>query len=50
VTGVNKEERYVVANSSDRSQVHIPYDYLILATGQRHIFCRWMRSAAGTWA
>jgi len=38
VTGVNKEERYVVANSSDRSQVHIPYDYLILATGQRHSY------------
>ena len=38
VIGVNKEERYVVANSSDRSQVHIPYDYLILATGQRHSY------------
>jgi len=38
VTGVNKEERYVVANSPDRSQVHIPYDYLILATGQRHSY------------
>ncbi|HTQ49263.1 MAG TPA: NAD(P)/FAD-dependent oxidoreductase, partial [Candidatus Acidoferrales bacterium] len=38
VTGVNKEEQYVVANSSDRSQVHIPYDYLILATGQRHSY------------
>src|SRR6266404_1124262 len=38
VTGVNKEERYVLANSADRSQVHIPYDYLILATGQRHSY------------
>jgi len=38
VTGVNKEQRYVVANSSDRSQVQIPYDYLILATGQRHSY------------
>jgi len=38
VTGVNKEERYVVVNSSDRSQVHFPYDYLILATGQRHSY------------
>ena len=38
VTGVNKEECYIVANSADRSQVHIPYDYLILATGQRHSY------------
>ena len=38
VTGVNKEQRYVIANSSDRSQVHIPYDYLVLATGQRHSY------------
>src|SRR5258706_966043 len=40
VTGVNKEERYVLANSADRSQVQIPYDYLILATGQRHSYFR----------
>src|ERR1700690_1218112 len=38
VTSVNKEERYVIANSSDRSQIHVPYDYLILATGQRHSY------------
>src|SRR5437870_6183750 len=38
VTGVNKEERYVLANSVDRSQVQIPYDHLILATGQRHSY------------
>ncbi len=38
VTGVNKEERYVLANSADRSQVRIPYDCLILATGQRHSY------------
>ena len=38
VTGVNKEERYVLANSADRSQAQIPYDYLILATGQRHSY------------
>ncbi|MDB6015913.1 MAG: pyridine nucleotide-disulfide oxidoreductase, partial [Pedosphaera sp.] len=38
VTSVNKEERYVVANSADRSQVHIHYDYLLLATGQRHSY------------
>src|SRR5258708_5601178 len=38
VTGVNREERYVIANSSDRSQIHVSYDYLILATGQRHSY------------
>src|ERR1700747_2293254 len=38
VTGVNREQRYVIATSSDRSQVHIPYDYLVLATGQRHSY------------
>ncbi len=38
VTGVNKEQRYVIAKSVDRSEVHIPYDYLILATGQRHSY------------
>src|SRR5713101_3278300 len=36
VSAVNKEQRYVVASSADRSEVQIPYDYLILATGQRH--------------
>ena len=38
VTGVNKEQRYIVANSADRKEVHIPYDYLILATGARHSY------------
>jgi len=38
VTGVNKEQRYVVVNSQDRSEVHVLYDYLILATGQRHSY------------
>ena len=38
VTGINKEQRYLVVNSTDRSQVHISYDYLILATGQRHSY------------
>ena len=33
VTGVNKEQRCVVARSADRLDVPIPYDYLILATG-----------------
>src|SRR5258705_5258251 len=38
VTGVSKEQRYVVISLTDRSQVQIPYDYLILATGQRHSY------------
>jgi NADH dehydrogenase FAD-containing subunit len=38
VTGVNKEQRYVVANTADREEVHIRYDYLILATGARHSY------------
>src|SRR5215470_9018998 len=38
VAGVNKEQRYVVANSADREEVRIPYDYLILATGARHSY------------
>ena len=38
VTGVNKEKRYVVANTADRRDVSIPYDYLILATGARQSY------------
>jgi NADH:quinone reductase (non-electrogenic) len=38
VSGVNKEERYVIAHSADKVSVHIPYDYLILATGARHSY------------
>jgi NADH dehydrogenase len=38
VTGVNKEERYVIASSADRRDVTIPYDYLILATGVSHSY------------
>ncbi len=38
VTAVNKEERYVVASSDDRREVHLPYNYLILATGARHSY------------
>src|SRR6478752_7016343 len=38
VIEVNKEQRYVLASSADRSDVHINYDYLILATGQRHSY------------
>jgi NADH:ubiquinone reductase (H+-translocating) len=38
VTGVNKENRFVTGNSVDRSDVPIPYDYLILATGVTHSY------------
>jgi NADH dehydrogenase FAD-containing subunit len=38
VTGVNKEERYVIASSADRRDVPIRYDYLILATGVSHSY------------
>ena len=38
VTGVNKEQRYIVANSADRRDVPIHYDYLILATGVSHSY------------
>ncbi len=38
VTGVNKEERYVLASSVDRQDVPIHYDYLILATGVSHSY------------
>jgi NADH:ubiquinone reductase (H+-translocating) len=38
VTAVNKERRYVEASSADRTAVQIPYDFLVLATGQRHSY------------
>jgi NADH:ubiquinone reductase (H+-translocating) len=38
VTGVNKEQRYVLASSADRTEVPLPYDYLILATGSAHSY------------
>ncbi len=38
VTGVEVGGSRVVANTADRSQVPIAYDYLILATGQRHSY------------
>ena len=38
VTAVNNEQRYIVASSADRTDVRIPYDYLILATGARHSY------------
>ena len=38
VTAVNKEAHSIVANSVDRVEVPITYDYLILATGVRHSY------------
>jgi NADH dehydrogenase len=38
VTGVNKEQRYIVASSADRRDVPLRYDYLILATGASHSY------------
>jgi NADH dehydrogenase FAD-containing subunit len=38
VTAVNKDQRVVVASFADRSDVHISYDYLILATGASHSY------------
>src|SRR5215510_10802891 len=38
VTGVDKERRCIFANSADRRDVPIPYDYLILATGASHSY------------
>src|SRR5271170_47990 len=37
-TGVNKEEQYVLVNSSDRTNVQITYDFLVLATGATHSY------------
>jgi NADH dehydrogenase len=38
VTGVSKEEKYVLANSTDRASVQLHYDFLILATGATHSY------------
>jgi NADH dehydrogenase len=38
VTGVDKNQRCVFVNSSDRENVTVNYDYLILATGVRHSY------------
>jgi NADH:ubiquinone reductase (H+-translocating) len=38
VTGVDKEQRCIIADSSDRHGVRIGYDYLILATGASHSY------------
>src|ERR1700720_2121105 len=36
VSGVNPDEKYVVASGADRENVRVDYDYLILATGASH--------------
>lgn len=38
VTGVDKDERYVVVSDADRKDVRLHYDYLILATGATHSY------------
>jgi NADH dehydrogenase FAD-containing subunit len=38
VSGVDKERRCIFANSADRKDVPIPFDYLILATGASHSY------------
>jgi NADH dehydrogenase len=38
VTGVDKDHRCIIANSSDRQGVRVDYDYLILATGATHSY------------
>jgi NADH:ubiquinone reductase (H+-translocating) len=38
VTGVDKDEKCVIVRDADRDDVHVPYDYLILATGVTHSY------------
>jgi NADH dehydrogenase FAD-containing subunit len=38
VTGLDKDERYVVVSDADRVGVRVHYDYLILATGATHSY------------
>jgi len=38
VTGVDKEQKYVLASNADREGVPVAYDYLILATGATHSY------------
>jgi NADH:quinone reductase (non-electrogenic) len=38
VTGVDKEAKYVLVNSADRTSVQLHYDFLILATGATHSY------------
>jgi len=38
VTGVDKDQKYVIVSDADRQHVPVPYDYLILATGASHSY------------
>jgi NADH dehydrogenase FAD-containing subunit len=38
VTGVDKDQKYVIVRNADREGVRISYDYLILATGVTHSY------------
>ena len=38
VTGVDKEQKYVLFSNADRKKVPVAYDYLILATGATHSY------------
>src|SRR6202030_325531 len=38
VKGLDKDQRCIFVNSSDREEVPVHYDYLILATGVRHSY------------
>jgi NADH dehydrogenase len=38
VTGVDKDQKFVVVSDADRQNVPIPYDYLVLATGATHSY------------
>src|SRR5215475_14538244 len=38
VTGVDRDQKYVVVSDADRQNVPIAYDYLILATGSSHSY------------
>ena len=38
VTGIDKEQKYVLVSNTDRQRVPVPYDYLIVATGATHSY------------
>jgi NADH dehydrogenase FAD-containing subunit len=38
VTGVDKDQKYVIVSDADRQDVRLSYDYLILATGASHSY------------
>jgi NADH:ubiquinone reductase (H+-translocating) len=38
VTGIDKEQKYVLANNADRQGIPLAYDYLIVATGATHSY------------